>query len=408
MKPFRKKGLRRPGGRPFGRTLIVAVLLSLVIGVCLLGVLHFWFSVNSGNAVVYLVRDSGGRIRLTRDLRFDEGEKLVFMLDGSILFRGLERGLSVLSGKPYMSLVWDAKQGSGMIREVRPDGTKFLVVLSRFQTGQRVPRGIFIGGDLPYGDAERWRDLSRSNTGMAYYDGHRWRHIWCSINEGVTFEGTAQAVEPSEWRYLGSRVVKADSSEVLLWSMHDLSGDIPGTGPVKLRMARTLSKRSGDDYVVLRVDYINVGQRPLSFNYTFGDEPWIGEFGDSSGDVGWTAKRVFYREGFILPVVDSYAGFWDAGNAEAGETGEFTGFANFIEWMVNPPAIVYFSNTLELEGFREGRLLDSRDNRVINLVWFSEYLRPKEAKSFVFALGMAKPGAEGQPVKPEVEMEILY
>ena len=362
-----------------------------------------FLNLSSSNAVLYVLKDAKGLITFSSDLNYNETEKLLFMVDASPLFSLVEGIASSSSGGPLMRLSWDRQTGKGVIKETRPDGSKFLVVLSRYKEDTGYPRGVFIGGDLPFGDVDRLKDRSRNNTGISFFDGDKWQHIWCSANEAVSIKGIDTVIEPEEWKYLGSRVLKDTNREVLIQSMHEFSAFSVEGVPVRMLMTRTLSKKGGDDYLLLKVQYKNGASYPIEYFYSYGDEPWVGEFGDSAGDVGWTDGRVFQRESYLLPRQHSFAGYWDTGNLLAGEPRRFSGYADFVEWLSIPPALVYFSNSFSLSHIKENRPLDSRDNRIINLVWFSETLQPGESKTYELAFGMARPDPRtGQPVKPPV------
>jgi hypothetical protein len=362
-----------------------------------------FFNLSSSNAVLYVIRDTNGLVKFTDDMDFNKSGSLIFMLDASCFFSFVEGIASSAAGEPVVELTWDREQGKGVIKEIRPDGSKFLVVLSRYHENNGDPQGIFIGGDLPYGDVDRWKDRSRNNTGISFFDGHKWLHIWCSSNEGLIIKGIEKPVDPQQWTYLGSRVLKKKASEVMLQSMHEFRAFTAEAVPVNILMTRTLHKKTGDDYVTLKVQYINLSDLPLEFSYFYGDEPWVGEFGDSAGEVGWTEGKIYNKESYFLPPNHGFAGYWDIGNELAGEEHDFSGYADFIEWFSNPPALVFFSNSFSFENLRENKALDSRDNRIINLVWFSETLKSGESKTYDLALGMARPNPlTGLPVKPAV------
>ncbi|MGE5892921.1 MAG: hypothetical protein ACM34I_02585 [bacterium] len=392
--------------RPFLKALIASALgINLFVVTLLVSVFIFYeiLNFNSSNAVLYLVKDQNGWIRATDDLNFDESHKLLFMIDATAVFRFLEGLAASTYHSPFIETSWNKEKGSGVLKELRPDGTKFLVVLSRYEEEKNSPKGLFIGGDLQFGDMDRINDRGRNNTGISFYNGNQWLHIWCSINESLTIKGIEKVINPVDWLYSGSRVVRSSQNEVILESSHSYSTIGADGVPVRMQMTRTLYKRKGDNYVVFKVEFTNATYKEIEYFYRWGDEPWVGEFGDSSGDVGWTSGKVFRRESYILPVIDSFAGFWDYGNDLAGEQHKFSNYANFVEWLANPPTVVYFSNSLSLQEFKEGNVLSSRDNRIINLVWLNEHLKPGETKSHVLALGMAKPDQyTGFPVKPEV------
>ncbi len=398
MKFFRQI-LENPLKTLFKGTVIVS--LFFVLSFIALIILHSVFNFTTTNAVLYIIKDEEGKIGITRDLGFNESNKLLFMLDASCIFHYLEGLASAVIDEPYIELTWDKKEGKGVIKEFRPDGTRLLLVLSRYKEEEGAPQGVFLGGDLPYGDVDRWKDRDRNNTGMSYYDGNKWYHIWCSINEGMSMKDVQESIEPWDWKYIKSNVIKSSGSEIILESLHELNTSAPGY-PIKLLMRRTLSKKAGDDYFKLKIDISNVGKSPVFYLYTLGDEPWVGEFGDSSGDVGWTNVGLYKHESYVSPYTHNFVGFWDIGNEAAKEWHNFSGYANFVEWLLNRPAIVYFSNSFT--EVNERRPLDSKDNRIINLLWIDQELRPGDTKSYILAIGMAKRDPKtGLPVKPIVD-----
>lgn len=421
MKEFSRKIIGKIiGGRDAGplrmvcRGFIVFFVFLIVFSAFIIGtdfVFERVFHINSENAVTYFIRDDGGRIKVVNDLGFDQAHRLVFMIDFNCVFNLLDEIEAVFVNKPLIELSWNNEKGEGIIKEFRPDGSKFLVVLSRFVKRAGIPdgasvKGLFIGGDLPYGDVDAYNDRSRNNTGMAFYDGKRWYHIWCAINEGMILsDQDATEIPPWGWNYLGSRVLKASSSEVVIESMHELGGITSGALPVGLLMKRTLYKRGGDDYVILKIEYSNTGTTPIIYTYSFGDEPWVGNFGTSKGNVGWADGVLYRRQGLVLTDKHKFAGYWDIGNDDIGEGHNFTGYANFVEWVSHPPDFVYFANnfTPDLDKLDSSLPLDSYDNRIINLLWLDEVLKPGESKTHTFALGMAGPDTSGKlPVKPAV------
>jgi len=359
---------------------------------------------SSSSAVLYFLRDHSGGYHVTNDLAFDEADHLVFMIDMSGVLNFLEGVASSAKKEPILELDWSERNGRGLLREFRPDGSKFLAVLSRYNDSGHSPKGLFVGGDLPFGDSDRLKDKSRNNTGISYFDGGKWIHVWCSANEALQIEGFSDLLTPPQWEYVRSDVIKNTSEEILITSRHRFDGKRNDGEAVSLIMTRTLHKKAGDDFLVLRVEYTNIGKTPIQYNYIYGDEPWVGEFGNSGGDIGWARGKVFKRESYLLPIVDSFAGIWDRGNELVGEEHKYSGYANFVEWISNPPTMVAFSNSLSIGEFREGRPLDHKDSRVINLFWLSEILNPRYSRSYILALGMAKPDPlSGKPQKPVID-----
>lgn len=380
-------------------------VLFIVTSLVSIFTLYHFFGISSSNAVLYFIKDDNGSLAVTNDLAFHESDKLLFMVDASCVFSFFEGVASSAYNHPVLEVFWNKEKQNAIIKEFRPDGTKLLMVFSRYEEEEGRPQGLFLGGDLSYGDIERWKDRSRSNTGFAFFDGHRWYHIWCSLNESLILKGIENPVFPADWNFIESKIIRSDASGLIIRSIHEFNAIPDDQRRETLLMTRTFYKRSGEDYVVMKIEYTNTGDRPVMYDYSLGDEPWVGDFGDSSGDVGWSDYGIFKREAYIFPKKHSFIGYWDFGNDLTGESHAFTGYANFIEWLENPPTIAYFSNHFEVSRFKENSVLNSQDNRILNLLWLSESLAPNEKRSYTFALGMAKPDVlTGLPVKPKVSL----
>lgn len=141
------------------------------------------------------------------------------------------------------------------------------------------------------------------------------------------------------------------------------------------------------------------------YSFAYGDEPWVGHFGGSEGDVGWYGGGLIRYEGFISPTQYRYAGFWDYGNDAAGEKHIYTGYANFIEWLSPTPSYVFLSNTID-NCCNELLPLSSIYRRSINIVYLNQILMPAESRDHVFAIGIAGLNPKDLPKKPDVN--ILY
>jgi hypothetical protein len=355
---------------------------------------HELFNFTSSNSAVYFLRGKFGGIEIKRDLLIEEADRLIFMVDANRVFNYLMKGMAIARNKPILELTWDEELGVGDIKQFRSDGSIMSFPFSRFESVDRRPQGLFLGGDLPYGDVSRAEN--RDTSGLSYYDGEDWHHIWCAIDEGFKALGEKPAsVPPLSWDFLDSRVLKYTEDEIILQSDHAL--DLDGR---KVRMERFASFRAGDDYFVLKVKVTNEGAKPVSYGYSWGDEPWVGDYGASRGDVGWYEDGIIKYEQFISPLKHTYAGYWDYGNDAAGEKHEFTGHANFVEWFAPAPSLVFLSNAIE-DCCDERLPLYSVSDRVISLVWLNQLLLPGQSRTYTLALGMATVNpATGMPQKP--------
>jgi hypothetical protein len=148
----------------------------------------------------------------------------------------------------------------------------------------------------------------------------------------------------------------------------------------------------------------NKGSVELPIQYMYGDEPWIGYFGSSAGDVGWMDKELILTERYIDTKEHSYFGMYDYGNELAGEGHTFTNLANFIEWdKKSRPSRAYVSNYNGGVVTPEKSIpLLSRDNRFIGLQYGPYLLKPGESFSFTLAIGLAENDPKtGFPIKPK-------
>jgi hypothetical protein len=379
-----------------GRLLRIIIFTVIIANVAMASIVvfHDVFNFTSSNSAIYVLRGWYGGIEVKRDLFIEEADRLIFKIDINRIFHSFMKGQAIARDNPVLELTWDDDEGIGDIKQFRPDGSVLSMAFSRFREESGDLHGLFLGGDLPYGDSSRsqWQDTS----GFGYYDGSEWFHIWCASNEGFNISGEKVSAVPSLWKFLGSRVLKDTKEEVILESDHEIQ--MAGHA---IRMKRIASFRAGDDYFILKVKFTNAGSAPLTYSYAYGDEPWVGRFGSSEGDVGWYKKGLVKYEKFISPSQNSYAGFWDIGNEVAGETKGYSGYANFIEWLSPNPSYVFFSNDFD-DCCDELKPLSDKDNRVLNVVWLNKLLLEGESRTHTFALGMARPELEGGvPQKPE-------
>lgn len=150
---------------------------------------------------------------------------------------------------------------------------------------------------------------------MTYFDGQRWFHIWCNVNEGILSPSSPFLPSyPSAWEFKGSWVRENDGKNLTLESRHrvTLSG-------VPLNLNRMFFHSSGDRHVILTTVITNRGTAPSTILYQYGDEPWIGNFGSSAGDIGWTKKELLLTERDIDTRDNTFVSMFDYGNPLAGE-----------------------------------------------------------------------------------------
>jgi hypothetical protein len=239
---------------------------------------------------------------------------------------------------------------------------------------------------------------------MGYFDGKRWYHIWCTVNEGIAANLSADTIYPSRWKFLGSNILSSGSQSITIKSSHEVT-----VSGVPLRIKRGAYFTAGETYFVLTIKITNIGDKPARFYYVYGDEPWLGHYGSSAGNIGWLESMTTDYE-TIVPPTFNFAGLYDHGNETIGEGHAFSNVANFIEWLgPNRPA-VYFSNTPgKIDQKNIGKYPLSSNTRFLGLEWGPRTLNPKQSESYTLAIGMAGNDPKtGFPAKPEVKNGRVY
>lgn len=296
------------------------------------------------------------------------------------------------NGRSHLTLEWDSQHGDGSITNSLPDGTAIQTFFSRFTDEYGLEaHGLFVGG----GEASaalKTNNRELSNTGMTYFNGQRWLHLWCNANEAIaTPVPRYEAKTPSSWSFLDSKVLINNSERVVIRSRHQVE-----IGGVPLRIERFVYFRAGATFFKLGIKITNIGDHPLDYSYFYGDEPWVGEYGTSLGNIGWANGHFFPNETVFNPMRDKYAGMVDI----------YTNTANFIEWF-GPfrPSHFYISNQNGVYSEIDHNVPLVSNERYIGLVWGPQIIRPGETNQIYLAIGMAPfDPRRGVPVKPEIPL----
>jgi hypothetical protein len=165
---------------------------------------------------------------------------------------------------------------------------------------------------------------------------------------------------------------------------------------------------AGKSFCTLSVTIKNTGTKAGKYIYMFGDEPWLGEYGSSAGNIGWAKDRIIQYASVLDASQYSYAGFYDYGNDAIGEGHNFTMMANFIEWKSGYQPHVYFSNFPgDFDPYESRKIPLSSNTRFLGLEWGPHVLEPGKSDTYNFAVGMAgRDPQTGFPVKPETKLSV--
>jgi hypothetical protein len=381
------------------------ILLSLFL---FLAVASFFvkFSLTGRFEGVFLLKGKNGALyEIKDDLYLGDGSRVILSLDFERLVYHLPRLFKHKDpSKAYLDFDWDSRNGRGFVKNMMPGGRQLITFFGRYKDeSDNYVSGLFVGGGLPenvVGDDE----IKMSQTGMAYYDGKRWYHIWCTVNEAIVSADTGYMAYPGKWAFEGSRILNESSKRLALMSSHKVVLD-----GVPLHVERYAYFRAGKTYFTLSVRIRNIGDKTVNYNYVYGDEPWLGNFGSSEGNIGWLKDRTIIYTQTIDPRKYDYAGFYDYGNSLVSKGHDFTKVANFIQWIENRPKYVYYANSpiiYEIAGIKDNSDMFvplGSNTRFIGLEWKTMHLAPGESDHFSIAVGMAGHDARTDlPVKPEV------
>ena len=348
--------------------------------------------------------EDGAAYEVKDDLYLGEGHRYIAGIDLERVKEYLNTWLEAHANrpeKPYLYYEWNANKGTGFIRNYLPGGKQLLTTFSRFiDDGGKEASGLFVGGGLP-ANVEEDNSVKLNETGMAYYDGKRWFHIWCNVNEAIT-HSRSEVIFPSSWKYLGSRVLHHNTDDVIIESDHEIIVD-----GVPLRMNRTAHFRAGETYFVLSIRISNTGNRPTTYYYVYGDEPWLGNYGKSGGNVGWAADGLYQYKGWLNTNKLHYAGLYDFGNDAIGEGHDFTLAANFIAWFGNVTPLVWFSNgPMDFPESNEKPTPLSSNARFIGIQWGPRTLQPGQSEEYSLAIGKAwRDPKTVLPVMPAIDLK---
>ena len=377
------------------RMLVIATIFAVLVAV----VNYFVdFEIAGQFEGVYLTRNTGSSVyELSDHLIVGQEKKLIFARTfNNSYYRMAKRLFPKLDSRAsHLHCEWNPWDGSGLVSSSFPDGTGIVTYLGRYLDGEKQVNGLFVGGGVPE-TVEQGQNFNMNNSGMTYFDGQKWYHIWCSVNEGIGSAATGATLTPSHWEFIGSGVESRSSDKVIIASKHKAVID-----GVPVNISRRMHFIAGAPYFNLEIRIKNVGSTTVNYIYLYGDEPWIGYYGTSLGDVGWVKDRIVPYEESLDTNRYSYFGMADIGNRIIGEQPHYSNLANFLEWFgPEQPGIAYVTNDMSHLPETDKKIPLESNERFIGLQW-ARRLDPAESATIRLAIGMAVLDPHtGIPVKP--------
>jgi hypothetical protein len=383
----------------------VIIILPFVIATSLVILLNLYVDFYFGGHFegIYLLKEKNSRKYDLSDHLFVGREKqVIFALDLNNKYYMMATKLLPRHNENdnHLHCDWNPKDGNGVVSNYFSDGTALVTYLGRYLDDDKEVHGLFVGGGLPE-TVESNVNYNMNNSGMTYFDGKRWYHIWCSVNEGIGSAVSGISLTPSKWEFLGSGVEKRSYDNVTISSKHKTVID-----NVPVRIDRKIHFTAGRPYLNLEITITNNGTQPVFYSYIYGDEPWVGYYGTSLGDVGWVKDRTVNYEEMIDTSKYSYVGMADIGNKVIGEQPVYTNLANFLEWFgPERPMYAYFTNDMNHLPEAGKKVPLESNERFVGLTW-QRRLAPAESSTIRLAVGMALHNPKtGIPEKPATRWE---
>ena len=167
----------------------------------------------------------------------------------------------------------------------------------------------------------------------------------------------------------------------------------------------------GVAHVLVALHLTNTCDAPRRFSFWTGEDPWIGLYRSSDGDVGWYSGGIVRTEARVEGRDFRWGGLYDLGNEVLGQTA--AAFSNVADVLVlepggEAPDVAYFANSFAHDDhdIDPARPLDNQTLTAFNLGWKGRTLAPGATFTLRYALGRAETGEPGTlPRPPQIPPE---
>lgn len=301
---------------------------------------------------------------------------------------------------PRLENEWDPKTGKGAVLSYLKNGD---VLRTCFQCGfPGYTGGLVIG--------------SYNGSGMGLYPktpirGFKSINVFCAQDESLRDHGDGLEYsygwsenygtgrDGQRLEYVRGQVLEASAERVVLRSQN--RGGC-------YRVEKVATTRAGAHFWIIATRVTNTCKEPTRLDLFSGDDPWIGLYKSSDGDVGWTPDGLVRHEKRLPRGRFTAGGLYDLGNRALGQKeGSFSGQANFF--LLDPatplPHRAYFANRFAHADSEvdEKKELTHKSLTALNLGWTGLELKPGQGFTFALALGLAEVGKPGEvPKLPEI------
>lgn len=247
-----------------------------------------------------------------------------------------------------------------------------------------------------------------NGSGMGFYPakpirGFKAINVFCAQDESIWdldekveysygwSENIGTGPDGQRLAYAGGRILERDDEHVVLASEN--AGGCYRVFKVAVAKAETR-------YWTIATRIQNRCEHPVHFDLWTGDDPWIGLYASSEGDVGWTPKGLVANEKAFALGQFTAGGFYDLGTT-GEKRGAFSNQANFfaLDPALALPDFAAFANRFAhaAEDVDERRPLDNETMTALNLGWRARTLAPGASMDMALALGLAETDDETAP-----------
>lgn len=299
--------------------------------------------------------------------------------------------------KSRVEVGWDPATGRGDVRHYFESGD---VARTCFHCGYPGYTGGLVVGNF-------------NGSGYGYYPkeplrGFKSVNVLCATDESLW-----DLDEKAEYTYGWSENYgKGDDGKRLEYQRGRILE--PGPGRVVLqsenaggcyRVTKVATTRAGAAWWIVATRITNRCDRPIRFDFFTGDDPWLGLYRSSDGDVGWSTEAgLLERETEIVPFTSG--GIYDLGNRALGQAPDsFSNQAMFFE--IDPgaplPDHAFLANRFahSAQEIDPKHVLTNQQMIALNLGWTGRTLAPGKGLTVALAMGLAKTGEPGATPKPQ-------
>ncbi|HEY5285000.1 MAG TPA: hypothetical protein VIM14_19565 [Polyangia bacterium] len=239
-----------------------------------------------------------------------------------------------------------------------------------------------------------------NGSGMGFYPrkplrGFKSINVFCAQDESIWdldekaeysygwSENIGTGADGKRLEYVGGRILEHGDDHVILASEN--AGGC-------YRVFKVAFAKAAARTWIIATRIQNRCDKPVHFDLWTGDDPWIGLYASSEGDVGWTPQGLVRNETAFGMGQFTAGGLYDLG--KIGEKpGSFSNQANFfaLDPALPLPDFAAFANRFA-HGSKDvdpRRPLDNKTMTALNLGWRARTLGPGESMDMAMALGMA-------------------